>query len=94
LKRSIRLSAAAGRDLERLADFLGAKSERAATRAVDLIASAVMSLEQFAERGYPSKRSGWRELSVRFGRSAYIVRYRIDGDSVFVTRIFHGLERR
>ena len=94
MKRSIQLSVAARHDLERLADFLGAKSERAATRAMELISSAVMSLEEFAERGYPSKRSGWRELSVRFGRSAYIVRYRIEVDSVFVTRIFHGLEGR
>ena len=38
--------------------------------------------------------SGDRELSVKFGKAGYIVRYRIDPDAVVVARIFHMLEHR
>jgi plasmid stabilization system protein ParE len=94
VKRSIRLSVAARRDFARLAEFLTVKSAPTATRATEAISSAVRSLEEFAERGHPMMPPGWRELSVRFGRYGYVIRYRIDGDVVFVTRIFHVRERR
>jgi len=92
--RSVRLTPSAERDLERLTDFLESKSERAAARAGEAITSAILSLAEFSERGHPSKHAGWRELVVPFGRSAYVIRYKVEGESVFVSRIFHGLERR
>jgi toxin ParE1/3/4 len=92
--RSVRLSRVAQGDIERLTEFLESKSERAAARAADAITSAILSLAEFAERGRPSKHLGFRELVVRFGHSGYVIRYRVDGESVFVTRVFHGLERR
>ncbi len=31
---------------------------------------------------------------VRLGRAGYVVRYRVEEDAVFVSRIFHSLEKR
>jgi plasmid stabilization system protein ParE len=92
--RSVRLSRSARDDIDRLTDFLQGKSERAAARAAQAITEAVLSLSEFSERGHPAKLAGWRELIVRFGRDGYVIRYRIEGESVFVTRVFHGRERR
>lgn len=92
--RSVRLSPAAHDDLDRLADFLSEKSERAATKASEAMAEAVLSLRQFPERGRPGKRRGWREFVVRFGQAAYIIQYRVETESVFVARIFHSREHR
>lgn len=35
-----------------------------------------------------------REINIPFGRSAYIIRYRVSGRRVIITRIWHGLEDR
>jgi toxin ParE1/3/4 len=92
--RSVRLSRAARQDIDRLVDFLAGKSDRAAARAGDAITKAVLSLSEFSERGHPGREPPWRELIVRFGRSGYVIRYRVEGESVFIARIFHGLEDR
>jgi len=92
--RSVRLSSAARVDIDRLTDFLASKSERAAYRAADAITSAVLSLREFSERGHPATHAGWRELVVRFGHSGYVIRYKVEGETVFVSRIFHGREDR
>ena len=92
--RPVRLSVAAKGDLDRLTDFLAERSETAAVRASKAIADAVLSLGEFAERGRPGKRAGWRELVVRFGGAAYIIQYKAEPDAVFVARIFHSRERR
>ena len=92
--RSVRLAPAARQDIERLTDYLVLRSERAAARAADVITSAVLSLGEFSERGRPAKEPGWRELIVPFGRGAYVIRYRVEGETVFVTRIHHGREDR
>ena len=93
-EREVRLSEAARRDLDRLADFLAGKSARSAMRASVAMSEAVLSLGQFPERGRPGRRPGWRERVVRFGAAAYIIQYRVDENTVFVARIFHSRERR
>jgi plasmid stabilization system protein ParE len=90
----VRLSIAARADQDRLNDFLAEKSPSAARRANRAIAEAILSLRTMPERGYPSRRIGWRELVVRFGRDGYVIRYRVEPGAVFVARIFHGLEDR
>lgn len=35
-----------------------------------------------------------REINIPFGHSAYVVRYRVKGQRVTITRIWHGLEQR
>ena len=92
--RPVRLAIAARRDLDRLTEFLAGKSERAALSASQVLVAAVLSLEQFSERGRPMKRRGWRERVVRFGNAAYIIQYRVSETEVFVARIFHSRERR
>jgi plasmid stabilization system protein ParE len=92
--RSVRLAPAARGDLVRLIDFLSSKSRPAATKASEAIVQAVRSLGEFSDRGRPGKREHWRELIVRFGRSAYIVQYRVYPSAVLVTRIFHNRENR
>ena len=92
--RSVRLAPAAQYDIERLTSYLALRSERAAARAADVFTSAVLSLSEFSERGRPAGDPGWRELIVRFGRGAYVIRYKVEGETVFVTRIHHGREDR
>ena len=93
--RSVRLAVAARRDIGRLVEFLAERNEPAATKAGELIIDAVTSLSTLSERGHPAAVQGWRDLFVRFGRGGYIIRYRVvDDKTVFVTRIFHNLERR
>jgi plasmid stabilization system protein ParE len=56
---------------------------------------AATSLRDAPRKGRPLGKI-YRELIVRFGKSAYIIRYRIEDSkqTVFVVRIWHGRERR
>jgi plasmid stabilization system protein ParE len=92
--RAVRLSPAVRQDLLRLADFLGERNRSAALRSADLIEAAMLSLAEMPKRGRAAKRPGWRELIVPFGRAAYVIQYRVEPDVVFITRVFHSMERR
>lgn len=83
-------------DLDRLQAFLFEKDARAARRAIAAIVSAIDSLEIFPERGRPSAAKGSRDLTIRFGKSAYIVRYvyRASRRTVMIVRVWHGREDR
>ena len=50
------------------------------------------SMADFSDRGR-SIGEGIRELVVPFGGSNSVIRYEVDPDSVFIARIWHGLER-
>lgn len=58
-----------------------------------LLEEALHSLTETPARGRLVGRTA-REINVPFGRGVYIVRYRINGDHVIVTRIWHSLEDR
>ena len=92
--RRVRLTSTGHRDLVRVIDFLADKDAKAALRAADLIDQSIKSLAQFSERGRPVSAERERELSVRFGKGAYVLQYRVDAEEVVVARIFHSLERR
>jgi plasmid stabilization system protein ParE len=83
-------------DLLRLREFLEPHGEALAARAFDALFAAALSLEEMPERGHPAARPPYRELLVPFGRSAYVIRYRIDyaRDAVVIIRMWHGRERR
>jgi plasmid stabilization system protein ParE len=83
-------------DLSRLRKFLEPHGEAIANRAFETLFAAAQSLEDMPERGHPAARVPYRELLVPFGRSAYVIRYRIDyvRNAVVVVRIWHGRERR
>jgi plasmid stabilization system protein ParE len=51
------------------------------------------ALVDFSERGRPVG-DGVRELVAPFGGARYVIRYEVDADSVSISRIWHGLERR
>lgn len=51
------------------------------------------SLSEYPLRGRPINPS-LRELTVRFGRDGYIIRYEVSESEVMVTRIWHSLEDR
>jgi hypothetical protein len=36
----------------------------------------------------------WRELLATAGRSANVIRYRIDEDAIIIIRVWHGREHR
>jgi toxin ParE1/3/4 len=94
LKRDVRLTSAANRDLARVVDFLADRNPAAALRAYDTLDAAIQSLDEFSERGRPGPEPDLRELIVPFGSGAYVVQYRVAATSVVVARIFHGREDR
>ena len=83
-------------DTDRLFVFLADKGPRAAQRLMSVLKEAIQSLEIFPDRGRPTGRLHIRDLSVRFGRSSYVVRYEYDPepDTLTIQRIWHGRERR
>jgi plasmid stabilization system protein ParE len=89
----VEFSAEADADMERLAEFLGEKSERAAMEAVEAITSAVLSLAEFPERGVRHS-DRLRQLVVRWGRDGYVIRYQVYPQAVVISRIYHGRENR
>jgi plasmid stabilization system protein ParE len=93
MKRDVRLSWLANRDLIRLNDFLELKSPSAARKASQAISTGLRSLADSAQRGRVVG-DGIRELRIRFGRDGYVARYRVEANFVTVTRIFHARERR
>ncbi|QGZ96272.1 type II toxin-antitoxin system RelE/ParE family toxin [Terricaulis silvestris] len=80
-------------DLDRLHAFLDAKSPRAAKRAVQRIIEGIDLLALFPRSGVIVK-GDLRNAFIRFGHSRYVVRYKIDADTVLITRIWHGKEAR
>jgi len=89
MKRTVRLTNKARRDLSRLEEFLVTKNPDAASRAVETLVTAVLSL---AERGQAGP-SDLRRINVPCGNSGYVVWYRIFATNVLVARIKHARER-
>ena len=82
-------------DLERLYDFLLDKDPSAAVRAIHTIGESVDKLIDFPEIGRPmGDESNRRELFISFGAGAYVLRYRIYRDTVFILRVWHSREVR
>jgi plasmid stabilization system protein ParE len=81
-------------DLIRLHAFLAGNSRDAALRAVKTIRDRVKILGTHPEIGrpVPDLPAEVRELVIEFGQGAYILRYRYDGERVFVLAIRHGRE--
>lgn len=67
-------------------------SPQAARRARATLLQALESLASMPERARPIA-AGVRELPARFGRYGYALRYVVDEQVVFVTRIRHVREQ-
>lgn len=89
--RSIRWSPEAGDDLERIYRRIEADNPAAALRVVQTIYDAATTLQTFPERGRLSRRSGAREI-VFSPALPYILVYRVTGDLVEISRIWHAAQ--
>lgn len=90
---TVELRPAARRDLERFDEFLLRLSADAANRRMRWLRAQLASLADNPLRGRSSDRRRF-QLIVRYGRSTYVVRYRIEKETVIITRIWHGKENR
>lgn len=92
----IQLSPDAVLDVERLHSFLDRKDHDAAQRALARIWMAIERLQEFPALGMRTGDSDVRQIVVRFGASAYIVRYTslAETNDILITRIWHGREAR
>ena len=85
----------AWQDIERLFLFLRDKNPQAAKNAIKAIRIGAKQLTSFPEAGRPMEdETERRELTVAFGDSAYVLRYRLDGEIVVIIRVWHGREDR
>jgi plasmid stabilization system protein ParE len=83
-------------DIERVRNFLEVRNPQAAVRAMRAIWVALGRVESAPYLGKATDDRGIRQIVVDFGRRGYIVRYRVlpPDDAIFVTRIWHGREKR
>jgi plasmid stabilization system protein ParE len=91
--RRVELRPAARRDLIRFERSLQRRSPRAALRMFDLVTGRILSLGAQPFKGVEAAH-GLRELYIRFGKSGFVVRYKVTPDAIQVTRIWHSLENR
>ncbi len=82
-------------DLERLYEFLLEQDPVAAERAIRGIRVGADRLVDFPEIGRPmGDETTRRELFIPFGAGAYVLRYRIHGNTVVIIRVWHSREAR
>ena len=90
----IELSSEAVADLRRIGRFLDERNPRAAGRAIEAILKSLATVEAFPEMGVRTRIPEIRQVQVGFGRRGYVVRYATKPDRIYITRIWHGRERR
>lgn len=84
-------------DIDRLFEFLLEENPAAAERAMLSIDEGTKKLESFPELGVSmNDETGRRELFIPFGKSVYVLRYRInlEKQEVVILRVWHGRELR
>ncbi len=81
-------------DVQRIYRFLASENPDAAKRAVRTIRQGVRVLEQQSAMGRPVEDMGdeFRDWVIDFGDSGYVVRYRVDLQSVIILAIRHQRE--
>ena len=87
-------SPAARNDLIRLRDFIRQHNPDAARRAAEDLKKAASLLLEHPGIGTRVVDREDRELFVPFGQRGYILRYRLDEETVVILRLWHGLEDR
>lgn len=91
--RRLELRPAARRDMLRFERSLNRHSPSAALRMFNLVTRRIVSLAEQPFKGVERQRD-FRELFIKFGKSAYVVRYVVTDDAVIVTRVWHGRQYR
>jgi plasmid stabilization system protein ParE len=85
----------AGRNLVRLRQFIAEHNKEAAARAARLILDAANNLKTHPLLGRPvEEMPEYHDLVIPFGSAGYIMRYRIDGEIIFIVGIRHGKEEK
>lgn len=80
-------------DLQRLREFILLHNREAAQRAVKVISVAVALLETTPFIGKPvEEMPAYRDLVIPFGSAGYLLRYRIQGDVLYIVALRHGKE--
>lgn len=87
-------SATARADLIRLRQFIEPHNPEAARNAAQALKKAASLIMQHPGIGTRLEGRQDRELVIPFGHRGYVMRYRIDGDSIVILKIWHGLEER
>ena len=81
-------------DLQRLRDFILPHNKDAAQRAFRLIKSSVAPLLCNPRIGKPVEDLlDFHDLIIPFGASGYVIRYRIQGDALFIIAVKHCREK-
>ena len=83
-------------DVERLHEFLKGIDVQAANQCVEIILKGSKLLKSTPGLGRPMiDVPGGHELFMQFGASAYVLRYRLEGETtVVITRVWHSREDR
>ena len=87
-------SAAARRDVIRLRTFIDPHNPEAARNAADTLKKATRLLLGHPALGKRLEEREDRELFIPFGQRGYILRYRLEDETLVIVRIWHGLEER
>jgi len=80
--------------LIRLRCFIDPHNPVAARRAAETITEGAKLLTEHPAIGKRVEGRDDRELSIPFGQRGYVMRYRQDGQTVVVLRVWHSLENR
>lgn len=79
--------------LQRLRNFILPHNQEAAQRAFKIIRAAVTPLETNPRIGKPVEDlPDYHDLIIPFGASGYVLRYRIQCDTIFIIAVKHGKE--
>jgi len=83
----------AGRNLVKLKEFLEEHSKEAAGRDARLILDAADGLKKHPLLGRPcDDLPEHRDLVIPFGAGGYVLRYRIEGDTIYIVAVKHTNE--
>lgn len=85
---------AARADLIRLRGFIEPHNPEAARRAAEAIKEGAKLLLAYPAIGKRVEGRQDRELLIPFGQRGYVLRYRLDDQTVFILRVWHSLEKR
>jgi plasmid stabilization system protein ParE len=82
-------TSAAWADIDRLHAFLAQHDSNAADATFDRLSHAPEALLHFPRRGAPASEFDRRDVR-EFRVGAYLLRYEISGETIYVLRFFHG----
>jgi plasmid stabilization system protein ParE len=80
-------------DLQRLREFIVPHNREAANRVVTVIKKSIKILSRYEYVGKPAEgMPGYYDMVIPFGISGYVLRYRVEGNTVFIIAVKHGKE--